>query len=134
MSIYKTSEVSLLDLTKLIGTLSSTIQAVLHASIQFLQQRQVVSLKQNAHQGKERVGMVGKQSETLQWPIGYTAQVQIRIQTDTSNKRWGVVSWGIRTEHQWSKKEQDLYINKVKLLAVKFAILTFAKMWKMSGR
>ena len=134
MSIYKTSEVSLLDLTKLIGTLSSTIQAVLHASIQFLQQRQVVSLKQNAHQGKERVGMVGKQSETLQWPIGYTTQVQIRIQTDTSNKRWGVVSWGIRTEHQWSKKEQDLYINKVKLLAVKFAILTFAKMWKMSGR
>ena len=92
MSIYKTSEVSLLDLTKLIGTLSSTIQAVLHASIQFLQQRQVVSLKQNAHQGKERVGMVGKQSETLQWPIGYTTQVQIRIQTDTSNKRWGVVS------------------------------------------
>ena len=134
MSIYKTSEVSLLDLTKLIGTLSSTIQAVLHACIQFLQQRQVVSLKQNAHQGKERVGMVGKQSETLQWPIGYTTQVQIRIQTDTSNKRWGVVSWGIRTEHQWSKKEQDLYINKVKLLAVKFAILTFAKMWKMSGR
>ena len=92
MSIYKTSEVSLLDLTRLIGTLSSTIQAVLHASIQFLQQRQVVSLKQNAHQGKERVGMVGKQSETLQWPIGYTTQVQIRIQTDTSNKRWGVVS------------------------------------------
>ena len=92
MSIYKTSEVSLLDLTKLIGTLSSTIQAVLHASIQFLQQRQVVSLKQNAHQGKERVGMVGKQSEILQWPIGYTTQVQIRIQTDTSNKRWGVVS------------------------------------------
>ena len=134
MSIYKTSEASLLDLTKLIGTLSSTIQAVLHACIQFLQQRQVVSLKQNAHQGKERVGMVGKQSETLQWPIGYTTQVQIRIQTDTSNKRWGVVSWGIRTEHQWSKKEQDLYINKVKLLAVKFAILTFAKMWKMSGR
>ena len=72
MSIYKTSEVSLLDLTKLIGTLSSTIQAVLHACIQFLQQRQVVSLKQNAHQGKERVGMVGKQSETLQWSIGYT--------------------------------------------------------------
>ena len=134
MSIYKTSEVSLLDMTKLIGTLSSTIQAVLHACIQFLQQRQVVSLKQNAHQGKERVGMVRKQSETLQWPIGYTTQVQIRIQTDTSNKRWGVVSWGIRTEHQWSKKEQDLYINKVKLLAVKFAILTFAKMWKMSGR
>ena len=92
MSIYKTSEVSLLDMTKLIGTLSSTIQAVLHACIQFLQQRQVVSLKQNAHQGKERVGMVGKQSETLQWPIGYTTQVQIRIQTDTSNKRWGVVS------------------------------------------
>ena len=35
LRLYKASEVSLLDLTKLIGTLSSTIQAVLPARLQF---------------------------------------------------------------------------------------------------
>ena len=48
LSLYKASEVSLLDLTKLIETLSSTIQAVLPARLQFrfLQQEQILSLKQ----------------------------------------------------------------------------------------
>ena len=32
---------------------------------------------------------------------------------------------------QWSKKEQDLHINQLELLAIKFFILTFDKMWKM---
>ena len=41
------------------------------------------------------------------------------------------VSGGIRTEDRWSKKEQDLHINQLDLLAIKFAILTFVKMWKM---
>ena len=35
MSLYKASEVSLLDFTKLIGTLSSPIQALLPARLQF---------------------------------------------------------------------------------------------------
>ena len=81
LRLYKASKVTLLDLTKLIGTLSSTIQAVLPARLQFrvLQQQQIVSLKQflphfgkaDSH-GKKRVVIVGQQSRTLQWPIGYT--------------------------------------------------------------
>ena len=48
LSFYKASEVSLLDLTKLMGILSSTIQAVIPARLQFrfLQQQQILSLKQ----------------------------------------------------------------------------------------
>ena len=48
LSFYKASEVSLLDLTKLIGIFSSTIQAVLPARLQFpfLQQQQILSLKE----------------------------------------------------------------------------------------
>ena len=48
LSFYKASEVSLLDLTKVIGILTSTIQAVLSARLQFrfLQQQQILSLKQ----------------------------------------------------------------------------------------
>ena len=47
LSLYKASEVSLLHLSKLIETLSSTIQAVLPARLQFgfLQQEQILSLK-----------------------------------------------------------------------------------------
>ena len=47
LRLYKASEVSLLDLTKIIGTLSSTIQVVLPARLQFrfLQQQQILSLK-----------------------------------------------------------------------------------------
>ena len=48
LSFYKASEVSLLDLTKLMGILSSTIQAVIPARLQFRfeQQQQILSLKQ----------------------------------------------------------------------------------------
>ena len=48
LSLYKAAEVSLLSLTKLLGTLFSTIQAVLPAHLQFrlLQQQQILSLKQ----------------------------------------------------------------------------------------
>ena len=48
LSLYKAAGVSLLNLTKLLGTLFSTIQAVLPAHLQFrlLQQQQILSLKQ----------------------------------------------------------------------------------------
>ena len=39
------------------------------------------------------------------------------------NRGWG----------QWSKKEQDLQINQLKLLVIKLAILAFVKMSKMSA-
>ena len=58
--------------------------------------------------------MVGQQFETLQWPINY--------------KNTGTGPYSGR----WSKKEQDLLINQLELLAIKFAILIFAKMWKIS--
>ena len=50
LSLDKASEVSLLDLAKLIGILSSTIQAVLLSRLQFpfpQQQQQILSLKQS---------------------------------------------------------------------------------------
>ena len=31
----------------------------------------------------------------------------------------------------WFKKEQGIHINQLELLAIRFAILTFVKMWKM---
>ena len=75
LGLYKALEISLLDFTKLIGKLSSSIQAVLSARLQlrFLQQQQIVSLKPAQYYltgkadsyGKKRVVMVGQQSEIL---------------------------------------------------------------------
>ena len=68
-SFYKALEVSRLDLTKLIGTLFSTIQAMLPARLQFRFLPQFA--KADSH-GKKRICMVGQQSRMLQWWIGYT--------------------------------------------------------------
>ena len=60
-------------------------------------------------------------------------QARVLIQTDAPNKGWGAVCRRIKTGGQWSKKEQDLHMNQLELLAIKFATLTFGKMWKISA-
>ena len=74
--------------------------------------------------------MVGQQSVTLQWPIGYTTMGTGPYSDRCIQKRLGggAVCGEIRTGGQWSKKEQYLRINQLELLVIKFAILTFAKM------
>ena len=120
LRLYKASEVSLLDLTKLIGTLSSTIQAVLPARLQFcfLQQQHILSLKQtqsyltmvkvDSH-GKKQVVIVGQQSGTLHGRLVTQPQTQVLIQTDASKKGWWAVCRGIRTGGQWSRRNR-IYI------------------------
>ena len=83
--------------------------------------------KPDSH-SKKRVVMVGQKSETLQWPIGYTTTGTGPYLDRCIQKRRGVVCQGIRIGGQWSEKERDLHINQLELLAIKFAILTFAKM------
>ena len=60
-------------------------------------------------------------------------QAQVLTRTDAFKKDLGSVCRGIRTGGQRSKKKQDLHINQLELLTIKFIILTFAKMWKMSA-
>ena len=81
--------------------------------------------------GKKQVVMVGQQSGILQWPTGYTTTGTGPYSDRCIQKRMGGTCQGIRTGGQWSKKEQDLQINQLELLAIKFAISTFPKMWKM---
>ena len=134
LSLHKALEVSLLDLTKLIGMHSSTIQAVLPARLQFrfLQQQQIISLKQTQSYFTSVKLTSMTKNELLWWvnnlelcngQLVIQPQAQVLIQTDASKKRL----WEL-----WSKKEQGLHINQLELLAIKSAILTFAKMWKMS--
>ena len=78
--------------------------------------------------------MMGQQSGTLQWPIGYTTTGTGPYQTDAS-KCWSCMSRNQNRESvvQVETGSTNLHINQLELLAIKFAIFTFAKMWKMSA-
>ena len=101
LRLYKASKVTLLDLTKLIGTLSSTIQVVLPARLQFrfLQQQQTVSLKQSQfYLTLVKLTPMAK-NEFLWWvnnlelcngQLVIQPEAQVLIQTDASKKGWGM--------------------------------------------
>ena len=102
LSFYKASEVPLLDLTKLRGTLFSTIQEVLPARLQsrFLQEQQILCLKQTqSYLTMVKLTPMAK-NELLWWvnnPELYNGglviqpQTQFLIQTDASKKGWRAV-------------------------------------------
>ena len=103
-------------INKVIGLLSSTVQAVLPARLQFryLQQQQIQSLK--AQKSYQHTLILNKQSkEELIWWVNnlnlsngrYLVQplAQVVIQTDASMKGWGALCKGISTGGLWPKKE-----------------------------
>ena len=83
---------------------------------------------------KERVWVVivSQQSETLQLKISYTT-TDAGTYSDRCIQGLRTVFWGIRKADHWPKKEQDLLINQLELLVIKFVILAFTKMRKMSA-
>ena len=98
LRLYKASEVQLVDLTKLIGTLSSTIQAVLSAGLLFcfLQKQQIASLKQTqsyltlvklTYKAKNKLLWVNNLELCNGWLV-ILPQAQVFIQIDASNKGW----------------------------------------------
>ena len=109
----------ILELTKLIGLLPSTIQTVLPAKINFryLQQQQIQALKIQRPYCK-KVILNRNSKEELQWWIKnqkichgrYLIQShsQVLIQTDTSRKGWGALCQGISNGGQWSKEDKLL--------------------------
>ena len=143
--MYCKTFTSILELTKLLGLLSSTIQAVMPAQLQLrhLQQLQIQNLKlKKSYQDHVRITPLAKKE--LKWWIknlvfsnGRTLiqdqTNQIVIQTDASKKGWGAVCRGIRTGGGWSKEEAGLHINIQELLAVKFALQTFVKKDRMNS-
>ena len=49
------------------------------------------------------------------------------------NKRLGAYNKGVSTGEKWSKEEKHFYINVLKLVALKFAMLTFTKnLWHLA--
>ena len=84
-NLLRSHSTTLLELTRVVGLLSSTIQAVEPAKIQlrFLQQQQIVCLRKKnelsvsnniKHQVKDRVNLVDRELEVLQWPNVFSVE------------------------------------------------------------
>ena len=131
-------QVSILELTKLIGLLSPTILAVLPAQIifRYQQQQQIQALKIQGSYCKKVILNKNSKEELKRWMKNLKicngcylilSQSQVLIQTDASRKRWGAVCQRISTVEHWPKEEQLLHINVLELKAVKLALLTLNK-------
>ena len=136
--VAESKEIIIVDLTKLIGKLGSTAQAILPAQIQvrYLQGFQIQALKlSKCYHVKVHIDQVAK--EELFWWIEnlrlYNGKslillpADLGISTDASTKGWVATCQGISTGGPWSEEEQKAHINILELKAVHLAILTFAK-------
>ena len=102
---------TLLELTRVVGLLSSTIQAVEPAKIQlrFLQQQQIVCLRKKMNY-QSVITLNTKSRTELTWWIKnlwfYNGRTfsqlnpQVIIQTDASLTRWGAVCYRVKTTRQ----------------------------------
>ena len=120
-----------IELTRLIGKLSFTAQAVLPGRLQhrYLQLQQIEALRlTQSYQSKVVLNL--QSLEELQWwkenlslqngrPLKI-GQADLVIQTDASMT-------GVSTGGKWSRQEQKKHINVLELLAVKLALLTYLK-------
>ena len=113
--------VSILSLTKLIGTLSSTVQAVMPAHLQFryLQQDQIRALKkQGSYRSKLKLGRLSKLEldrwiENLVLCNGrniHSQEPTLVIRTDASKVGWGAYNSTTSTGGTWSKEESLLHM------------------------
>ena len=112
-------QTTVLELTKLIGLMSSTVQAVLPARLQlrYLQQQQIQSLNQAcSYQAEIVLNSLSKQEllwwvENLRLNNGRSLRQKepnLVIQTDASKSGWGAFCNGVSAWGEWSEKEENL--------------------------
>ena len=136
-------EVSIRELTQLIGRLSSSAIAVLPAPLHYraMQRQQILELA-GKNNFEAQITLSSKVRMELNWwienlnlcqgksLIAPTAQLQ--ISSDASLKGWGAACRGHKTGGPWSDQEKQCHINLLELKAAKFAILTFVKLFPKS--
>ena len=134
--IFKQPKTSVLNLTELTGLLSSTVQAILPARIQFryLQQEQILALqKKGSCSGHVTLGNLARE-ELLWWMENFAIREKFSNKKPIGSfrqmpqqKAGGAYCKGVSTGGKWSKEERRFHINVLGLLALKFAILIFTK-------
>ena len=131
-------EVSVRELSQLIGKLTASIQAIFPAPLHY---RHLQDLK---HKALARFGhfdattaLSTEAKDELQWWLAHlnawNGRALVRpspdviIETDASRTGWGAVCQGETTGGLWSQMEKKLHINCLELLAGSFAVKSFTK-------
>lgn len=131
-------ELSVRDLSQLIGTLTASIQAIFPAPLHY---RHLQNLKHQALSQRKgydsRTALSREAREEIQWWLVHLEAWNGRailppspdlvIETDASRSGWGAVCQGVRTGGLWSQMESKMHINCLELLAGSFAVKSFTK-------
>ena len=136
--LLELTKVPLIELTKLLGKLTSTAIAILPAPLHYRQlQRSHIKqlLKSNSY---SRTIVLSKEAkQELTWWMNnlhlcngkslLKISPDLTIALDASMKGWGASCQGRSTGGPWSKEESKLHINILELKAAQLAIETFTQ-------
>ena len=122
-----------LDLTKIIGLLSSAAQAVMPARLQFrFLQNQLIQSMKGRSSFQTKIILSKEALGELEWWVNnllfyngrqvIQRRSQVLVQTYASKKGWGASCQGIRTGGPWSSQEESLHINHQELIAINYGI------------
>ena len=133
-------DVSVRELSRLIGKLTASIQAVFPAPLHYrnLQQLKHQALSRD-RSFDSRISLSIEAIDELRWWLAHLdawngrtllhPSPDLIIKTDASRLGCGAVCQGVRIGGLWSQMEQKLHINCLELLAGSFAIKRFTKNW-----
>ena len=142
-TVLNIKEVSLQDLSSLIGQLIATSSAVTPACLQtrYLMIWQIQELKYS-YSYTSKTQLYNLRRKELEWWIEnlkinkgksiLTTQPDMIIQTDASLAGWGAHCQGIRTGGAWTQEGTSFHINVLELKAIYLDVLTFTTNKKSS--
>ena len=131
-------EVSVRELSQLIGKLTASIQAIFPAPLHYwhLQNLKHKTLARFGH-FDATTALSTEAKDELQWWLAHLnawngrallrPSPDVIIETDASRSGWGAVCQGVTTGGLWSQMEKKLHINCLELLAGSFAVKSFTK-------
>jgi hypothetical protein len=131
-------EVSIRELSKFLGLLTSSIQAIFPAPLHFRHLQHLKNQAMSSQRSYEAMTLLDQASreEIIWWRDHLQAwngralfqkPVDLIIETDASRKGWGAYCQGISTGGPWCLEEKRFHINCLELLAGSLAIKTFTK-------
>ena len=132
------TEISVRELSKFLGLLTSSIQAIFPAPLHYRHLQRLKNTTMTSHQSYEALLTLdtAAREEVLWWRDhlqGWNGKalfqhpIDLIIETDASRKGWGAYCEGVSTGGPWCLGEKKLHINCLELLAGSFAIKTFTK-------
>ena len=136
--LLNVGETSIRELSKFLGLLTSSIQAVFPAPLHYRHLQRLKNLILNTLQSYDAIIPLDSQAkEELVWwrdhlqawngKALFQKSADLVIETDASHKGWEAYCEGVSTGGPWCSNEQRLHINSLELLAGSFAIKTFCK-------